>query len=110
MTDEQLQEIQARCEAATAGPWHREGDAIAETDNYELGVVPYLPDAEFIAHARTDVPALVAALRELRAVARAVTGWRATCCICRTGPWQHQSDCPIGRLATLVDGGQTNDR
>ena len=80
-----LDEIEARTTAATEGPWEWEGEAKAE---WELGANSLVPsrrpddpvlygygydasgievenpaDAEFIAHARTDVPALVAALR-----------------------------------------------
>ena len=80
-----LNEIEARANAATEGPWEWEGEAKAE---WELGANSLVPsrrpddpvlygygydasgievknpaDAEFIAHARTDVPALVAALR-----------------------------------------------
>ena len=80
-----LNEIEARANAATEGPWEWEGEAKAE---WEIGANSLVPsrrpddpvlygygydasgievktpaDAEFIAHARTDVPALVAALR-----------------------------------------------
>ena len=80
-----LDEIEARANAATEGPWEWEGEAKGE---WEIGANSLVPsrrpddpvlygygydasgievktpaDAEFIAHARTDVPALVAALR-----------------------------------------------
>ena len=58
MTDLDLDAIEARADAATDGPW-----------------VVKLLDAEFIAHARTDVPALVAALREARAKVEAMRSW-----------------------------------
>ena len=82
-----LNEIEARANAATEGPWEWEGEAKAE---WEIGANSLVPsrrpddpvlygygydasgievktpaDAEFIAHARTDVPALVAALYEV---------------------------------------------
>ncbi len=83
--DLDLEAIKARAEAATPGPWEADGEpflpqnwrpklsvwanvgdefshlvaAVATPDKY-LG----LTDADFIAHARTDVPALVAALEE----------------------------------------------
>mgnify|MGYP006950148405 FL=1 len=87
MTDprEALARIRKQTDAATEGPWEWEGEAKAE---WELGANSLVPsrrpddpvlygygydasgievktpaDAEFIAHARTDVPALVAALR-----------------------------------------------
>ena len=71
-----LDEIEARTNAASEGPWETYtitpamGSMVltAPADGEEYGgyVVPeYLDteDAEFIAHAREDVPALVAALR-----------------------------------------------
>ena len=45
MTDLDLEAIKARAEAANGGPWK---------------------DAEFVAHARTDVPALIAEVKRLR--------------------------------------------
>ena len=80
-----LNEIEARTNAATEGPWEWEGEAKAEWEEGANSLVPSRrpddpvlygygydasgievkspADAEFIAHARTDVPALVAALR-----------------------------------------------
>ena len=80
-----LDEIESRANAATEGPWEWEGDAKAE---WEIGANSLVPsrrpddpvlygygydasgievknpaDAQFIAHARTDVPALVAVAR-----------------------------------------------
>jgi len=85
LTDEQLAEIRARAYAATLGPWwsgslnscrwlrvspqpiHPEVDGSGE-DYYGC----HLPwdnadaDGDFIAHARTDIPALVAEIDRLR--------------------------------------------
>ena len=75
--NDRLAEIQARAEKATDGPWrhsvereryetahyvrHGEGEHLAVfTGNYSGAS----EDGEFIAHARTDVPALAAALEE----------------------------------------------
>ena len=58
-------EIEAREQAATPGPWYEEGWALPDEDTgefTELGSTD--PDAIFIAHARTDVPNLTVALRE----------------------------------------------
>lgn len=84
LTDQELAAIQARCEAATAGPWLVDHDPrpdmswnnhiILENGNavcfmahdgrasnaYGRG------NAHFIAHARTDIPALLATIAELR--------------------------------------------
>lgn len=77
--------IRARAKAATPGPWEaRHGgyswvalygdeDAIPAGESlpsFEPGGSATTADAEFIAAARTDVPALLAALEEARAEAR----------------------------------------
>jgi hypothetical protein len=86
MTKLNLDEIMARCEAATPGPWVRV-DPTDKGQEYIIGTVdedeeyggwsspiitcdsgvygPRPPDAEFICHARTDIPALVERVREL---------------------------------------------
>ena len=74
---DRLDEIEARANAATEGPWVTGGTDLAgevyfgtyadPDDPTEpgvmLGVTGTQEDAALIAHARTDVPALVAALR-----------------------------------------------
>ena len=71
-----LDEIKARAEAATNGPWVNDSTEIGRpfpgTDTIDVWVAESCQpdgdgidgeaDAEFIAHARADVPALVAAL------------------------------------------------
>lgn len=69
MTPDDLARIEARAAATTPGPWAvLDGHVIADWE--DIGVVepvtePFIDprDAEFIAHAREDVPALIAALR-----------------------------------------------
>ena len=78
-----LDEIQARADAATDGPWAAIERALGDVYIAELGMYGVawdepaewhdsdeapLADAEFIAHARTDVPRLVAALRAVEAL------------------------------------------
>ena len=68
-----LDEIQARADAATEGPWTwaarttADGDEWAVFDGGDSALAAnrdgWAPDAAFIAAARTDVPRLVAALR-----------------------------------------------
>ena len=76
MTDDELKQILARCEAATPGPWrswvegrnHESGDSFIQTageDIYLSGGT--LADQDFIASARQDIPRLVAALLAARA-------------------------------------------
>ena len=69
MSDLDLAAIKARCAAATPGPWRlsRSEEIICGDDMYLIdggGIAP--SDAEFIAAARTDVPALVAEVVRLR--------------------------------------------
>ena len=98
MTDLDLDAIEARANAATDGPWGYPFAGknrittpvdidVTEADwggeNLREYVLSCLADrnawraadAEFIAHARTDVPALVAALREARDLLNAKESW-----------------------------------
>ena len=115
---DRLNEIEARANAATKGPW--ESDEYTEIDpdgfyelsrviapdpddgeDYAIGVVHVgilRPDATFIAHARTDVPALVAALR-------AVLEVHAPDPYC--GNWHHNPHrCPCA-IPACADGCDT---
>lgn len=78
MTDEELDAIAARADAATAGPWFPDYDprddgadqVVTERLTIAFMATPKVRherDAEFIAHAREDVPRLVAEVRRLRA-------------------------------------------
>ncbi len=76
---ERLDEIKARAEAATEGPWtgnNGDGYGAYYVDNptgrtvarCDYGPYEGSRDAEFIAHARTDVPDLVAAVEAVLAL------------------------------------------
>lgn len=80
MTQEQLNEIKARVQMARPGPWvFREGTSVKGSivgngwhvdligDNYEAWA-----SVDFIAHSRTDIPALIAEVERLRA---AIISW-----------------------------------
>lgn len=82
MNVKELAEIKARAEAATPGPWSDryvigdEGGGPKHRVTFRLlsgltgditGHCRRTPDAAFIAHAREDVPALVAEVERLRA-------------------------------------------
>lgn len=88
MNAEQIAEIEARANAATGGPWgiertdmrnwigpmRRSGTKVAAiiVNIDRVGLVPEAlsrndNNSDFIAHARTDIPALIAALRAERA-------------------------------------------
>src|SRR5699024_6168576 len=87
MTELDLDAIQARANAATDGPWERYGDgshevycaATFEDTAYEPPDVTYgsdrPADAEFIAHARQDIPMLVAEVERLRAKSACTCSW-----------------------------------
>lgn len=79
-----LDDIKARIEKATLGPWSAEPYLFGEegrvrvtspsdSEDYNTAEDVLTADAEFIAHARTDVPKLVAALE---AVERLAEEWR----------------------------------
>jgi len=82
LTD-RLDEIEARADAATEGPWEwhpymGSGATLAKPNHpfHERNILkttddwpPVADDAEFIAHARTDIPALLAEVRRLQAAA-----------------------------------------
>jgi hypothetical protein len=75
LTQEQLEAIRQRAENATAGPWFEDnGDVktIAITDRKYtepemIAEAWFTNDATFIAHARTDIPALLDHIAELEA-------------------------------------------
>lgn len=72
LSDEELSKITQRAEKATKGPWewddgHRQCSYLAGTlimmgDTYENGE----EDADFIAHSRTDIPALLSHIAALK--------------------------------------------
>ena len=77
LTDAYLDAIEQRAHAATEGPWeasaHRTGHYLVICPDCGVRGGYERADAEFIAHARSDVPALVAEVRRLRAAADART-------------------------------------
>ena len=68
-TDQELAEMQARCEAATPEPWVHEGGRLVRCRPQPSDTVPMrcTEDALWVVHARTDLPRLIAAMKELRA-------------------------------------------
>ena len=82
-----LDAIEARANAATKGPWAWQANdkgypqqIVGNDDGLVLvaetftGPEHFPAEAEFIAHARTDVPALIAALREAQIKLNALRG------------------------------------
>ena len=79
LTTDEIEAIKARCERATAGPWKsfietREkisGSEFIQTggeDIYLTGATE--ADQDFIAHARQDIPRLIAEIERLRTLCR----------------------------------------
>ena len=71
MNAEKLNEIKERAEKATSGPWDMQDDLfVVEGDGLILGDMVAKAtseaDAKFIAHAREDIPALVAEVERLQ--------------------------------------------
>lgn len=78
MTDDTLTEIETHLASATAGPWRTQIAACDHMDTEDhsaikggagalvSGCIEWEPDATFIAHAREDIPALIAEVRRLR--------------------------------------------
>jgi hypothetical protein len=80
LTDEELEHIERRCNAATKGPWEssvegrdhlagsnfiRTGGLDDESPDIEL-IGGAVDDQDFIAHARQDVPRLIEEVRRLK--------------------------------------------
>lgn len=75
MTLLELQQILARCEAATGGPWrsfvegrdHESGSNFIQTAKEDIELYgATIPDQDFIAAARQDIPRLAAELARLK--------------------------------------------
>jgi len=102
-----LETIQARCDAATPGPWkvvHRDVRYTGEDDESLAGLgldvdgppTPMLrgmfqrgADAQFIAHAREDIPALIAEytrIREALEILAKMEGYSLDCLALDAGP------------------------
>lgn len=80
LSEQQLQEIECRVNAATAGPWmsfiegrdHTSGSSFIRTSSEDIELSGATEaDQDFIAHARQDVPLLLA---EVRRLSRIVSG------------------------------------
>ena len=80
LTDKEITEIRKRCDAASTGPWvsyiegrdHTSGSdfiMIGENDNRGEDIEltgATTADQDFIAHARQDIPALLAEIERLK--------------------------------------------
>lgn len=76
MTEDELKEIEDRCNAATAGEWRVDpfGSVLQIVRLEDCKCPDDMPDClcgefitDFIAHSRTDIPALIAEVRKLEA-------------------------------------------
>jgi hypothetical protein len=132
LTDERLREIETRITNATPGPWHYTPGVLlkhyvdAANGDFHIGLqsqhwkdgheIPAEANARFIAHARTDLPDLLATYRAqreriaaLEAMLRgmewtplvdAIDGEDLTACpVCgQRKAWGHASDCGLAAL------------
>ena len=144
MDKKQIEEIRSRAEAATPGPWHNYDRGIgyevhvgpatekhwwqAGEDGHERGgecscihdgfreTIPNEQNADFIAHARQDIPDLLDALEaaqkriaELEGVMRSIIGERdpngfypCGCELYGFSPANHEDGCYIRLAATTL--------
>jgi hypothetical protein len=103
MTDETLREIEQRCAAAAPGPWKKRQDDRDDDSSYQIykrtGAINniicgydfglYEQDADFIAHARADVAALV---QECRVLQRSISVTREALRMAMTNDWNNDND------------------
>jgi hypothetical protein len=135
ITDEQVAAMQARVDAASKGPWRSDhanpripGEVvldrvanapteIATTYDGERGLVaqawvgptddrqPHLANAAFIAHARTDMPALLSERAEMVEAFRQIIarGHSHTCSF--ESAMALTCDCAVGIAERMLNGG-----
>jgi len=70
---DRLDEIKARCDKATPGPWYKEGWALPNEDGEYIELLDDTENngpanAAFISHAREDIPYLLAEVKRLNAL------------------------------------------
>ncbi|AJP04745.1 hypothetical protein TU94_28155 [Streptomyces cyaneogriseus subsp. noncyanogenus] len=77
LSPSRLAEIEDRAQAAGPVPWKRRGRHVpadvVDEEGYYVGEIATGPAAEFIAHARQDVPDMAKEIRRLSAALRAAT-------------------------------------
>lgn len=67
LTDERIGEIEARANAATEGEWKTcSGELLWADEGCWIGRMFEDHDRQFVAHARSDIPALLSEVRRLR--------------------------------------------
>jgi hypothetical protein len=85
LTEEQKAEIRARADAATPGPWRQEGPRVYFGFEGGIGLraAPNpISNSHFIAHARTDIPALLSALEAAQSANRPRDDYPVFCSDC----------------------------
>ena len=115
MTNEYLHEIEARCEAATPGPWDDKTNVHPQCNGDPWGWIQGASgnitwsgragksNAAFIAHSREDIPALIAEVKALTARAekaererdKAVQELDAMCSRCAEGRFGAPPSCQL---------------
>ena len=97
---DKLDQIEARANAATEGPWFVSDGSIwvdrgdGNADGITGPLAPWcFGEADFVAHARTDVPALVAALQAVLELHKPITEG-VIVGDCAAEECEHDGDCP----------------
>ena len=119
-----LDAIEARATAATPGPWCTDSWEIYQGTKYEPGLSAWIgetcrgtssleqdrADAAFVAAARTDVPAMAAEIRQLRArVAELETRYLPKLCECGHTRFVHTVPAPNSCFAGQIRGAEPCD-
>lgn len=109
ITNAQLDELQARANAATPGPWAAYSDdvrlpfpkrgGLGRMRSTNLSVPEDEANADFVAHARTDIPDLIAAVRERDAE---IERLRARVAELEAGDWQPIETAPKDGVEILL--------
>lgn len=121
--NDHLAEIEARARAATPGPWKTDeaypdtfiwgpNQAMVCDHEYETGAIrmrglganlPIPANADFIAHARTDIPQLVAALRVAVEALTQIPFEEDRCCS-SCAEMGDQADAAVTRIEAALKG------
>jgi hypothetical protein len=78
VSEDEIKAIEARANAASPGPWNYHDKHLQDPDPYGRLQFGRGEDITFVLHARTDVPRLIARVRELEAQVRDLEAARWT--------------------------------
>ena len=80
LSEKEIEAIRKRAEMATEGPWQKDGAIDIHSPNGTEVAAAWggYADQEFIAHAREDIPKLLAEIERLRKIIE----WNVSCVVC----------------------------